>query len=808
MKIKGSRKKIIGAGVLLAGSLFFGIFAWSRNSASEGTQNVSAEPDGKEHVQNVPGEPDGQESAQDDVQIPLADIAVQCQIWERRYGKENTLPVEIFQDLQRYVARGECAEALSTYRQEELLCTVEEIKEVCPEFETLVDQYLKREFWETRLEANKIYRLESADDKPCFLLFYQCIDRDCIFLSTMLLKEGEEGWQITGNSGGGWGDVDDYEVFAVEQAGREVYYFLKAYNLERTSAMLNLARLSETFSVPLGGWSVRFIKTGVRPEFLFLETESELTSQVKEYVEDNFWFLAWMQQNGKPIWGDEDVQTHEEMREYFGGADVGPDQKWLIDIWNETVGPAQKWLIDFDGNAVAFQMAQSKDDSLLLEAYDREGNGEGTLLLSCRICFIQEAGVDKCTPAYSEAFDFNGLTFRNTEDNWIRDEVQERVWEEQQQRNIVPWQEESPFSEELYRLLREEAWTSLFGEENSLLESYKPDLTEDMEIFMQRAAETDWSKSVGKPSGDGECKWAYRWLEEDGSENFLSCIKYGNYTKDSIQWWKTGEGGLEEYDYIMEYEHPSQMICCGGRFYCMSEDFPEYRGGDVYVSIMEIGDSENWRTSAFSIQTRSYDDQDIACIPLYEEEGLSSEVKDYVQEWYEEIGKACEKISLFSGTEEKELTAEENRMLNSLSNGSMNLYANHRYFTCDIDNDGMVEYGQADWHGYLDATFYEQEKGEFRVISLEEVIPNLNGAAGSLAETAFLQQLWCEKFGNTTYLFTVEELAYSPDHILRIRVLREDYVEDKAVYLLKADMEESCWDWGILEITPSAEGVG
>lgn len=789
MNIKGSRKKIIGAGVLLAGSLFFGIFAWSRNSASEGTQNVSAEPDGQEHMQNVPGEPDGQESAQDDAQIPLADIAAQCQIWERRYGKENTLPVEIFQDLQRYVARGECAEALSAYRQEELLCTVEEMKEVCPEFETLVDQYLKRQYRETRFEANKIYRLETADGTSCFLLFYRSFDTDregYSVLSTMLLKEGDEGWQITGNSDGS-GGFDDYEVFAGEQAGRKVYYLLKAYGMGGPSAHLILAGLSETFSVPLGGWSVQLIKTGVKPEFLFLATESELISQVKEYVEDNLGFLAWMQQKGKPIWGDEDAQTHEEMREsaVSRGADVGTEQIWRI---------------DFDGGSVTFQIVKSEDDSLVLEAYDREGNGGGTLLLSCRICFIQEAGVDYYTPTYYKAFDFNGLTYRNIEDNWIRDEVQERVWEEQQQRNIASWQGGNPFSEELYRLLREEAWTGLFGEENSLLESYKPDLTEDMEIFMERAAETDWSKGIERYK-DGERKWAYRWLEEDGSENFLTCSNY--YEKDSIQWWKTGEGGLEEYAYVMEYRNPSQMICCGGQFYCMSEAVPEYKywGGGVYVDIMEIGDSENWRTSAFSIWTRSFDDQDLACIPLYEEEELPSEVKDYVQE----IGKACVKDSFIPGTEEKELTAEENRILNSLSNGSINLYADHRYFTCDIDNDGKVEYGHAD---YWDATFYEKENGEFRVIPLKKVIPNLSGAAGSFAERAFLQQLWCEKLGDTTYLFTVEELAYSPDHILRIRVLREDYVEEKAIYLFKADMEESCWDWGILEITPSAEGVG
>lgn len=151
-------------------------------------------------------------------------------------------------------------------------------------------------------------------------------------------------------------------------------------------------------------------------------------------------------------------------------------------------------------------------------------------------------------------------------------------------------------------------------------------------------------------------------------------------------------------------------------------------------------------------------------------------------------------------------------MLNSLSDGSRNVYSNHRYFACDVDNDGIVEYGHAERRGYLDVTFYEKENGEFRVIALEEVLHDPDSDRGgtdeSFVETSALRQLWCEKLGDVTYLFTVEELAYSPDYILRIRVLKDDYVEDKAIYLLKADMEESCRDWDLLEITPTAEGVG
>ncbi len=182
-------------------------------------------------------------------------------------------------------------------------------------------------------------------------------------------------------------------------------------------AWLNLSKLSEDFYVPLGGWLIRLIKTGVEAEILFQETENDLTVQVREYVEENKCFLAWMQENDMPIWGDEDEQAHYEMREMSdsGKADNGIEQIWLI---------------EFDGRKVTFQMKEAEDGTLALEACAHGGDNNGALLLSCQLCFIQEAGVRGCTPAYWEAFDFNGLTRRDTENAWLRDVVQEQVRKE------------------------------------------------------------------------------------------------------------------------------------------------------------------------------------------------------------------------------------------------------------------------------------------------------------------------------------------------------------------------------------------
>lgn len=134
--------------------------------------------------------------------------------------------MELFSDLQRYVAEGKCAEALSDYRQEELICTAEELAKACPDYETLLEEYFADKRGENILQTDKIYRLEEADGKSCFLLFYlQYAETDDTgFLSTVtLLRDGEE-WRLTGNAGGVSG-VRDYEIFAREEAGKRFIIF-------------------------------------------------------------------------------------------------------------------------------------------------------------------------------------------------------------------------------------------------------------------------------------------------------------------------------------------------------------------------------------------------------------------------------------------------------------------------------------------------------------------------------------------------------------------------------------------------------
>ncbi len=781
MKRMGYITKKIGAGIVLAGFVLL-CFSACRRAFSP-----------KNGAREVLKKADERKAAQADMQIGQADIAAQCRVWESRYGTEDRLPVELFSDLQRYVAEGRCMDALADYRQEELLCTAEELAKRCPDYERLVEEHFADWRGEHFLQQDKIYCLEDADGGDCFLLFFlHYAEGDTGFLSTMTLKKEGEEWGLTGNAGG-VGGVWDYEIFAREEEGKQVYYLLKTYG---SFTWLELSRLSESFHVPLGGWEIGLIETGVKPEVLFLAGGSALTVQVKEYVEEYACFLAWMWQNDKPVWGDEEKAAHDAMREAANTAENGTEQIWTIAFGEGN-----------DKKTVTFRMEEAKDGALLLEAYDGEQGACDELLLSCALCFIQEAGVRRITPAYWGAFDGNGWNVRKTESP-AQDEMWERILRERQQRSIAPWQGEAVFSDAVFDLMREEAHKGLYGGQNDLLERYRLDLTEDTEIFWERVFETGEENVFGYYREVEECKWAYRWFGEDGDENFLTCINY-RYAKDSIQWWKVTEGRLEEYAYVTEKENPSQIIRCEGRVYCITEAVPAYRGGTVYTDVMEIGDGGSWRTSCFLLWNGSKEEREVTCIPLYEEVGLSFEIKDYVQARYEEAAEACRYdgwMKLLAGTEEGELTTEENRMLDSLSDGRRNAYANCHYFAADVDNDGRVEYGAADLRGWLEVTFYEMENGAFHVIPLEEMLPGRD-AAGFLTEAAVLRQLWCEKLGDTTYLFTVEEVAYSPDLFLRVRVLKENAVEDKAVYLLKVNMAEDYRE-GDLEITPLAEGVG
>ena len=187
-------------------------------------------------------------------------------------------------------------------------------------------------------------------------------------------------------------------------------------------------------------------------------------------------------------------------------------------------------------------------------------------------------------------------------------------------------------------LLREQAQAGLYGRKSVYPQSCRVDLLKDTDLFLQQMG-----KRLREDKYYWECKWAYHWTAEDGSENFISCVNY-SLAKDSIEWWKLAEGEVQEHAYIMETATDSQLIDYEGQLYCVTDFGRSYgaRGGSsVEMQVIEMNRLEDWRATWFTISSAASELQDFTCIPLYEEEGLCREIRDYIEECYEAVGESC-----------------------------------------------------------------------------------------------------------------------------------------------------------------------
>ncbi|MDE7323465.1 MAG: hypothetical protein K2N73_12260 [Lachnospiraceae bacterium] len=771
-------------------------------------------------------------SGKKDDRMPKADIAADCAVWEKRYGRENTLPAELLADLQDYVANRYYIGALAAYRDESLLCTREELQRACPEYKMLMEQsFVGSGYGREALDEDRIYCLD-RNAKMSFLLFTNIFYDDAVRIGTLLLEDEESGWTVK-RSNASHGNVGRFEIFSREENGEKQYYVLWA-----GSDRLGISRLS---NLPDGVFpsreTVRSIQTGVVSDTLYRKRFSGIASQVEDYVQENLELFVWRYQEEKNIWGDEELtQLPEEafradrydsyvfadydndgekelfyrdmeMIEQMDKVD-GKYQVTTVDMLDnsDSIDMKRIWFTDFDGKIVTFQLLEPEPSELMIKAFLYE-DGRAVDLYSCRIGFEQKAGVVHYTLAYWEAFDFNGVAVRETEDIWLRPQVQEQVQREQENRTIVPCKDEDvPFPKGLLLLLREQAHAGLYGRKNEYPEPYRVDLSKDTELFLKRM-----QSHLRRDEDYWKCKWAYHWTASDGSENFISCINY-SWESDSIEWWKLVAGEVQDHAYITETETDSQLIDYEGQLYCVTDFGRTYGslGGDsVEMEVIEMNRLEDWRYTWFVIHSTASDSQDFSCIPLYEEEGLCPEIKDYIDGCCENVGESCAKagIEIFSRSGETEYTKAQERVLKNLADGSVTGSPYAYYFAADIDNDGTMEYAAASWlRGWM-VTFYENEDGNFCVIPIENITAVSPGEQEAPAETANLSQMWCKELGGTTYLFTVENLWDSPDLVLRVRMLKGDVMVDKAIYLLKANMAESCSPWSEMAVEPD-EAVG
>ena len=124
-----------------------------------------------------------------------ADIIADCAVWEERHGREETLPAGLLAELLDYAAGEQYMDALAAYRDESLLCTVEELRAACPSYRTIIEQTVAHEQGKKeRLDEERIYRLE-RNGKNCFLLFWDIYDAETVWMKPLLLEEGDNGWK-------------------------------------------------------------------------------------------------------------------------------------------------------------------------------------------------------------------------------------------------------------------------------------------------------------------------------------------------------------------------------------------------------------------------------------------------------------------------------------------------------------------------------------------------------------------------------------------------------------------------------------
>ena len=111
-------------------------------------------------------------------------LPILCTPVEATYQKNEDGPgfsEELLADLQEYVRRGELAEAIDAYRDETLLINVEELRLLCPDYESLLAEWMKEQQGiEIKAEdvtdkIRQIYAL-GQDDGEEPLLLLECSD--------------------------------------------------------------------------------------------------------------------------------------------------------------------------------------------------------------------------------------------------------------------------------------------------------------------------------------------------------------------------------------------------------------------------------------------------------------------------------------------------------------------------------------------------------------------------------------------------------------------------------------------------------
>lgn len=379
-----------------------------------------------------------------------------CTPVEETYQKNEDgpgFPEEMLADLQEYVRRGEAEEAIDAYRDETLLVDREEMRELCPEYENLLAEWMGEHLDITVKPEDvsdnivQIYQLKQEGEKELLLLEYSGLEIPWYYIA----KEGEA-YQI----GTAWleryGDLRGQPGERVVFADEDGYCLLLCGTVRRTyteeEELLRLRRFTlreeegESLFIVEETRYIRARTTRVAPDFFYLNGGAALTPAVQEYVEENAAVFADRLLGDEVIWGDEEyAKVPEKGTEILwtesDKQDTIEDWQWMdhvcqadydndgreelfwrgflwgrrenalleeendgyrtayVRLFDKEVIAEQMWFVEFEGKIITFEISEPYGaDCPLLSAYLIEENKK-TPILTCQLVYGQTVEIDK-----------------------------------------------------------------------------------------------------------------------------------------------------------------------------------------------------------------------------------------------------------------------------------------------------------------------------------------------------------------------------------------------------------------------------
>lgn len=271
---------------------------------------------------------------------------------------------EMLANLQEYVRRGALPEAIAAYRDETLCIKGEELRRLCPDYASLLAEYMEEHWGKTTdaLEVKdnvlQIYKLRQEGEEEVLLLFeYDDTEMPWYYME----KEGET-WRtgfirLEGYGRSGYQPCEK-TVFADGDGYCMLVSATVRHSYTEEEPVFCLCRFTltagEEADRPIDIEETQYIFkriTSVEPVFFYRNEASPLTSAAQEYVEQNAALFAERLRQGEIIWGDEAYAEPPEGSAAIWWTEQDKSEDVAAYRWEESVSQAD---YNNDGKAELF----------------------------------------------------------------------------------------------------------------------------------------------------------------------------------------------------------------------------------------------------------------------------------------------------------------------------------------------------------------------------------------------------------------------------------------------------------------------